>query len=494
MSNHDTTPKTKTIHTSAFDDQENQELGKTLTPPKFSLTAGDEDGNPRDSQITKDGSIKFTPRQRIEKLLNSDIEESEIAKVLVQLYAMTIVEIAELWADERTAAKIPTFVSSLTTQHVLAFPREIAATLQVLPNRQEKISEILRNRLDHYREKMTKMEELEVAQVTFLLQGLGADAFANPEEKAAYLAGLQEHSDFASALRDDIKNDLKAEEELGSDFTSNRAHIQKEIASKVAKIIAINENWGELDITSNIQPEEAIKIVEILRGVEDNVRKEMLRRYSNDIYYVVFNLPHQYREQLNFGLDPERGKGEKSPSFVLEQLAMPQTGRPQPLKPTVWTFFWESRFKEVFRPNAKQPLKQIFRRKRSGSIYQFWKRCFSFSQRVKRSLLAKHLKSPFLQENRETIKICLTIMVLSPAAGSSRQKLKMAPISPSKALHWVPTKNVAKQESATSPTIKNRSRRQKQLPRRKERNSIKRRLIPSLHVPREWANSSTLLY
>lgn len=320
--------KVQSQNSSNFEeDQEGK--GKSMSPPKFQLFAsggndstGDSNG---ENNTTRKPLIESTDSETIIGILKSKLTNEEVQQTLEILYQYPVNEIEQFWKEKVNVEHLNKFLSKLTTQNFLAFPREIAATLQALPKRQEKISEILRNRLDHHREKKTKMEELEVAQVTFLLQGLGANAFANEEERATYLAGLHEYGKYAAAIKEDMKNDLKAEEELDSDFTSIRANIQKEIASNVAKIIAINENWGELDIDSNIKPEEAIKIVEILRGVDDNVRKEMLRRYSNDIYYVVFNLPHQYREQLNFGLDPERGAGEKSESFVLEQLAAPQT-------------------------------------------------------------------------------------------------------------------------------------------------------------------------
>lgn len=330
MSTHENNLPGKQNKTATLHEEKEEEFGATMTPPTFSITASSADeensSTGRYKGFNRPGEDEDDKNSRINNLIQrGKFNVADKSEILEILFSLNRSEIVNTWTIPENNSFLPIFLSKLTTQNFLAFPREIAATLQALPKRQEKISEILRNRLDHHREKKTKMEEIEVAQVTFLLQGLGADAFANPEEKAAYLAGLQEHSDFPAALRDDMKNDLNAEEELGSDFTTKRTDIQKEIASNVAKIIAINKNWGELGVTSNIQPEEAIKIVEILRGVEDNVRKEMLRRYSNDIYYVVFNLPHQYREQLNFGLDPERGAGEKSSSFVLEQLAMPQT-------------------------------------------------------------------------------------------------------------------------------------------------------------------------
>ncbi|MBP6721331.1 MAG: hypothetical protein KA239_03350, partial [Bacteroidia bacterium] len=174
MSTHENNLPGKQNKTATLHEEKEEEFGATMTPPTFSITASSADeknsSTGRYKGFNRPGEDEDDKNSRINNLIQrGKFNVADKSEILEILFSLNRSEIVNTWTIPENNSFLPIFLSKLTTQNFLAFPREIAATLQVLPNRQEKISEILRNRLDHHREKKTKMEEIEVAQVTFLM-------------------------------------------------------------------------------------------------------------------------------------------------------------------------------------------------------------------------------------------------------------------------------------------------------------------------------------
>ena len=163
--------------------------GKSMKAPPFQLFASPIDPN-------SEGGIDGTDKPRAEKREIDDIKiwftehtyKIHLEEILEKLFKYPSNEIEVFWKDKIAEKDRIDFYHHLTPAHYTRYPREIALTLQAIPaaDRRKMIAEILDKQMGSHK---GKHDDLYMAQVTFLMQGLGKAPFEKPEHAALFAAG-----------------------------------------------------------------------------------------------------------------------------------------------------------------------------------------------------------------------------------------------------------------------------------------------------------------
>ena len=106
--------------------------------------------------------------------------------IMGTLFTETNSTIPEIWKSNDLNPKLPTFYNLLKLPHYLHYPREVAASLQAFDpaTRRNTISEILQK----YENKKVEVDDLEAAQVIFLMQGLASPAAGDDQAPRCSMA------------------------------------------------------------------------------------------------------------------------------------------------------------------------------------------------------------------------------------------------------------------------------------------------------------------
>ncbi|MEM0999284.1 MAG: hypothetical protein AAGN35_19665 [Bacteroidota bacterium] len=275
----------------------------TVTEDEEQEDLMDNEKNP----LIRDSTTSGGPNE-IKNLLDNP-EKGSTTEILSILFTLTNGEITTIFRQDLGEEKTIDFLESLKVHHFIRFPREIAFAAQGLSvqKRRDMVIKKLEKNQKHITKSKTGKYKKEAAQIIFLAQGLSQEEIAKKRKTNLLTQVFADNDEFVEALRSDLTADNQQQAEQGAEFTVYRKDLYKRINQAEKELEKLRKKWNRPKEVMGFSPEQAVNIFEKLRGLDDVVRNEIIRRHPEQIFYLNLNVPATYRGQIDFGMDSSRG-------------------------------------------------------------------------------------------------------------------------------------------------------------------------------------------